>query len=858
MNPADFSVFVSYSHKDESYKDELEKHLTFLKQTEAIGSFWSDRKLICGDAVSDEIRKNLHDADIVIFLVSIDFLTSWFCVEVELTETLQRLKSENIRVITVPVRQCSWKQTKLAKYLTATVDGKPIASYADQDEAWNEVSEQIAKSAEKLANHGNPAGSVSAAKTSFEKTSDTRNQKPPFEIEFRDWLADTAVPLQHDVKEDVCLEDIFIFPDFKNINSASGQYDHRLNSRNTISEFSKFDRLLIIGTEQSGKTTLAKILATIAHDASEWLPIYLDAARIRNVECVKLVGELLKEQYGQYEEDCAKKYKKLLILDDFDLVKINERYLRKLLSGLEQSFDCLCVFAASELQYDELKYDVFSGYEQYELLNLNHERRGELIDKWNSLGQEQVIQQGERHAQNDRVTRYVDGVILRNVLPSKPFYVLSVVQMCRVANAPGHRLTSYGHCYQSLIQVAFARANIGALEFDTLLNYLTELAYFIYSSEDAGISELDQFDLFKKNYSEKYIVQSHDRVINKLVRSGLLVDAEPPIKFRYKYIYYFYVAKYLSDNLNVVEFREVVAGLCAAIHLEESANILIFVIHHTKNPDIVNQILQFSDTIFQCNAPATLNKHDTSYISSIITEIPNLVIEQRNVESERKKQLQLKDAYEDNEDELVGSVGREGELDTVGRDRLRDINRSFRTIQVVGQILRNRQGSLEKTQLRNLSISACGVGFRFLRFVLEFSEQNENIVTDAIVTSLREPSELNDQEIADGARKALLMLCYGTAYAVIRNLAESLGSRQLLQIFTDLRSANWAIPSFHLLYIAMELEFNKRIPRRECSKTLKAIKGNDVAFRLLQEVVAQHSRLNYVEYTDQQWVSRAC
>jgi hypothetical protein len=76
------SVFFSYSHKDATLRDQLETHLAMLKRQGVI-STWYDRRLIAGDNIDEGIAQELERADIILLLVSPDFLASEYCYGIE-------------------------------------------------------------------------------------------------------------------------------------------------------------------------------------------------------------------------------------------------------------------------------------------------------------------------------------------------------------------------------------------------------------------------------------------------------------------------------------------------------------------------------------------------------------------------------------------------------------------------------------------------------------------------------------------------------------------------------------------------------------------------------------------------------
>jgi len=82
-NPWPLQVFVSYSHKDETLRAELEAHLKLLHRQRVI-SVWTDREIVAGNEWKGEIDESLESATIILLLVSSDFIASDYCYDVEM------------------------------------------------------------------------------------------------------------------------------------------------------------------------------------------------------------------------------------------------------------------------------------------------------------------------------------------------------------------------------------------------------------------------------------------------------------------------------------------------------------------------------------------------------------------------------------------------------------------------------------------------------------------------------------------------------------------------------------------------------------------------------------------------------
>jgi hypothetical protein len=133
---------MSYSHKDESLRDELETHLSLLKRQGLI-STWHDRKILAGDEFGSEIDENLESSDIILLLVSPYFLASDYCYDIEMKRALERHHCGEARVIPIILEHCDWHSALFGKLMALPKDGRPITDYPNQHEAFAEIAKGI-------------------------------------------------------------------------------------------------------------------------------------------------------------------------------------------------------------------------------------------------------------------------------------------------------------------------------------------------------------------------------------------------------------------------------------------------------------------------------------------------------------------------------------------------------------------------------------------------------------------------------------------------------------------------------------------------------------------------------------------
>jgi hypothetical protein len=144
-------LFYSYAHADEPMRKKLEKHLATLHQQGLIAS-WHDRMIGAGTEWEQQIDEHLNRAQIILLLISANFLASPYCSGIEMKRAMERHKANEARVIPVILRPVHWKDVPFAKLQMLPTDGKPIASshWHNQDEAFTNVAEGIRKVIDEL------------------------------------------------------------------------------------------------------------------------------------------------------------------------------------------------------------------------------------------------------------------------------------------------------------------------------------------------------------------------------------------------------------------------------------------------------------------------------------------------------------------------------------------------------------------------------------------------------------------------------------------------------------------------------------------------------------------------------------
>jgi hypothetical protein len=183
-------VFISYSKQDKELRDGLLAHLRPLEREGIIT--WSDRQILPGTEWDDEIRIRLNAADIILLLISADFLNTDYCTQVEIPEALRRHEADEAIVMPVILRYCSWKFTPLADIQAYPEKAKPIKSWTDIDEAYTNVVEGVYLAATEIKKRRNQRQEAERHRLQQERQCQAEEQERQRQVEEQEREAEAA------------------------------------------------------------------------------------------------------------------------------------------------------------------------------------------------------------------------------------------------------------------------------------------------------------------------------------------------------------------------------------------------------------------------------------------------------------------------------------------------------------------------------------------------------------------------------------------------------------------------------------------------------------------------------------------
>jgi hypothetical protein len=823
-------VFISYSHVDEGHRKDFEEHLVMLRRKNLI-SVWHDRKIVAGDDWKNKIDENLQSSDIIIFLVSSSFLASDYCYDVEVAKAMEMQAGGSAKIISIIVRPCDWEACDFSKFQAVPTNAVPITTWENKDVAWLDAIKGIKAH---IADFTKSV--VSIAIREDEEFSPTQD--------LLSWTDDTEIVLTHRMVNKVKLSNIYVIPDMEREAGAKGNPDvNRIKSCSEIIKSSGHH--LVSGEDQQGKTSLLKYFyVELLKDG--YVPLYLEGSKIKKADISAIISKAIEEQYNKLTiEKYLSCEKRVVLIDNIDEIDLNPKFRGIFLESINNNFCFTVLTCHSSFSYISGEIPALDEHDRCELLGLGNKKREEIVKKWISLGVEETISDTDLYTQCDELKSKLNTVIKKNIVPTKPIYILMLLQWFEANAQLNLELTSYGHCYQQLIYKSFENAKIAKQDFDKYLNVLTEMSWWIFSHEcdmnDHGMN------LFFDEYCKTYLSVDRISVIERLTSHAVLVRRDGRIGFKYPYIYYFFVGKKIAEGYaDSYEIKSSVKSMLELLHREDIANILIFITHHTKDSWVLTEIKSVLNELFSDQAVATLERSQLSFMDDFMKKIPKLILKQREIQSERDAHNQrLDDIDRESKDDVD---------DDEAPDILAKINKTFKGMEIAGQIIRNRHANLTRDALVELAGSGVSTGLRFLEYFIKISDAAKNEIVKFIAAQLAEHPNQTDQEIERHAEHTYLHLTYGVINAVIRKIGSSVGSKEALEIYVALEKEK-GTPAFLLIKQAIELQFNKTLRVESIKDCTEKLQGNAVCMRILKEMIVQHIYMFPVDYKEKQQLS---
>jgi len=662
---------------------------------------------------------------------------------------------------------------------------------------------------------------------------------------FLNFLSDLGTGFTHPASDDLSLEDVFVYPNIRNLSKKRSTIARESSSKLLADE--SVENIILIGEECSGKTSLLKKLCKDSMEDGE-VSVFLDGLKIKKAKSFsdKKLESVLKSSYQNLDlvklQDAD--VRKTLFLDNFDEISGDIKSLSSFLRYCESHFDRIVVGVSDtyDLSENEMSRDgIFNEYySRIQILKLGFRLRYELIDKWNSLKSSCLESKKALVIANDSSHNHINKIIGKNYIPSTPFFLLTMLQSMDYGVASDINTSSYGYYYQYLITSSLGTASVKKESLDEIFNYIKELSFFYYKSGKVSHG-FDSLWTFNREFCDDYGLKVDCAARLRLLENARVLYCNDEIyTFKYPYVYYFFIAKYLSDNLSEEECVSIVDELIESLGKRKSMDILMFLTHHSKDKDVLNKIVIKSRKIFDGVTPADLDLN-SKFLENVVDNIP--MVNFRSVDSQeyRKSIEDLKDEREGEREAAEESFESDDEPMS-NSDFFTEFNLSFKSLELLGQLSKNYYGSLKVGQKRILIQEAIEAPLRAIESIFEIMRDDPDNVLYLIENRLKDgvgDDEVTSSELRGFARQVLFNILFFISFNVIKKISNAVGSKNLIPVIEDITDG-LDTNAANLINLSVKLDMGSHGSIEDLKRIKRSLEDSGISLTILRSMLVHY------------------
>lgn len=676
-----------------------------------------------------------------------------------------------------------------------------------------------------------------------------------------DYVQDPGATFTHPAKGQLLLEDIYVPPNAQELTFKDGKDLVRkglISSKDLLSFIANKQRVLIIGKERSGKSTLSKVLFRQFY-GKNMLPILIKGEEIKGTDADKFEALVESRLKQDYKNPLLDKFRQLtngdtvVIIDDFDHAKLNARGRLKLLDAIHKRYARLVILGDDLLRFEEmacgeLGSKVLFEYTQIELMEYGHVLRSAIVDKWYDVNREYVTNPDELSKKVTHAERLIDEILGRSYLPSYPIFILTLLQGFDTSEPIGNSAGSYGYLYSVLITKRLAEGD-KQLSLDKKLAYLVELAFHMFKTGRRDVS-VPEFEVFHTRHCKQYVPIDLKLIVRELELAGVVDLFHDHYRFKYDYFYYYFVAQYFARHIEEEDARKHVAALCEQLQKEDNANIWLFLTHQSRSGFVLDTILKHATHFFASIAPPNFEA-DVQFLTRLYEKVPQLVYVNKSPEELRVERRKLLDeAAAEFPDATEESEETDEALQTIAK-----LKAALRTLEVMGQIVKNYAGSMTTDPKYELVKECYKLGLRVVGVIFEqWQKSGDQFVQEVLDVVLQKEENIQTKkELEEHMKQFIFYFCEATAFNIVKRISQAVGTKDLNDIYSKVLSEN-STNAFHLVDLSVKLD-SVGFPTGDIYDLHEKFKDNIFCTRVLSQLVINHF---YLFNTSEQTKQKVC
>ncbi|GAB2651431.1 hypothetical protein GCM10027193_00840 [Arenimonas aestuarii] len=652
------------------------------------------------------------------------------------------------------------------------------------------------------------------------------------------------------------LDDLYVYPDLKVMGSPRARRKF-LDARSLREPDQTRGGVIVEGDDRSGCTSLLHQLY-ISYHSIGFAPVLIRGADIKHASNREIDSVLKRAIKAQYEDESVEsvlqspKAKKIILIDDFDECPLDDSTSRAaIICALRSRSDHSVITVGKLFEVKEMvergSENELASMTHYELQLFGFKKRGELIERWfthNSVNAGQG--EGQFIAKCDVAEKLINTAMDKSIIPSSPLYLLALLQSVDAGNSAELKESALGHYYHFLLTQAFAAAGVASNKFTEMFDYVAHLAWRFHES---GRSELTHGELkeFNACFSEEWTPVEFSPRLETLLSAKVLHRVGDSYAFRYPYMYYYLKGMRLAKLLGEESSRAYVEHCCSHLYVRDYANTVLFLAHHTDDDWLLAKISAALVGLFR-DVQEVQFGDDTLPILQLISNAPKLTFGRADPRAARAERNERRDDNEhDSDDGLLDAEAASDNLPLAAK-----LAMLFKTIDILGQVLKNQYSSIKRSRKRELLKELFNGPLRALASFYRFYEEGPDKFSEQITKLLEARGGADSSEAA--ARRVVANVVLGVTCGILHRGSRSANSEDLLEDVQLVVRENGSA-GFQLMELAVLLDSAKDLPRVQISKLLLEGGGNILIEMIVSLLVMNRLYMFKTSKSDMNWVS---
>lgn len=681
---------------------------------------------------------------------------------------------------------------------------------------------------------------------------------------------DAGLIINHFAKEDVGLNDLFVWPDIKKVTYKS---DRTVTTKIKIGVFGELQKNqinIILGSDTSGKTSFAKYLFSsyATMDVCCVLIKGSDFSSFDNKTIKKNIETVFSNEYAVNRIDefwNLPKEKRVIIIDDFGTCKYKGEKRNSIFDELCEKFGVIYLFISSDIELPSLmaskSVNEFPSFFYYEIMPLGNKKRKDLISKWYHISSDD-IEEDEIEKRIENSEERVNGFLQNGagIIPAYPIAVIGVLQNSDLL-AQSKNSTQYSFLYESMIKKSLI--SYAGNEYEVAGNYNVDigvvslLAFNMLVNKKTYFSREELNESVKRFNEDQKVDVSSEGLFNKMIGAKLFCkdsNNDDLFRFRYPYIFYYFAGNYIAYHLNDESVQKEIEHMSEHLYIEHYGNIMVFVCYFANNEKIIDSVL--------LNAYNTLDKYEVLDVSktnmfiqniaaTVETIVPKLIVSNDEVSTIRDERLQrLDDAGINNGEVIQGDDVIDDDISDDWEKDFADISASFRIMDVLGQILQNYPGNIDGHLKIGIIDEVVKLGLRSVQGIIKTMGFFEQYLVEFIYDrAIKEKKTISREQTIYFSKKFINILIAGTVRGMISKIAVSFNNPIILPAVTEALNNQGTIAS-ELVLIELKVNCFKHVNYNEIAKLHQKYDEMNEPFAnyILSSIVSNYLNMNKCDY----------